>query len=274
LPSIALIELCASKGLPFITVGQANYEGWWLEDELAERYRRALPAALRCYFVSKANRRLAEMQIGCELSNAEVIRNPFNVDINASPPWPALDRDTEVRFACVGRLHPNSKGQDVLLEALAAPIWMDRRWHLTLYGDGPMRNIIERLVQRFKLVHRVTLAGFVSRVEDIWAANHALILPSRFEGLPLAMVEAMLCKRPVIATDVAGHSEIIEDGVTGFLADAPTVSNIARVLERVWDRRLELQKMGIEAAKSIRKDLPADPAQVFSEKIRSLLNTT
>ncbi len=54
-------------------------------------------------------------------------------------------------------------------------------------------------------------------VPDIWAANHLLVMPSRFEELPLAMVEAMLCARPVVATDVAGHKEIIEEGVTGFL---------------------------------------------------------
>jgi glycosyltransferase involved in cell wall biosynthesis len=272
LPPITLIELCVSKGLRFVTIGQANHDGLWLEDELAERYRRALATALRCYFVSTANLRLAEKQIGCELPNAEVIRNPFNVDANAAPPWPPPDKDSELRFACVARLHPSSKGQDLLLEALADPIWTDRRWHLTLYGDGPMRDVIARLVQRLNLVHRVTFAGFVSRVADIWAANHVLILPSRFEGLPLAMVEAMLCKRPVIATDVGGHSEIIEDGVTGFLAEAPTVPNLARALERVWDRRLDLQKMGIEAAKSIRKDIPQDPVKVFSEKIRSLLS--
>lgn len=57
-------------------------------------------------------------------------------------------------------------------------------------------------------------------------------MPSRFEGLPLAMVEAMLCARPVVATDVAGHAEIIEDGVTGFLADAPTAGSMAAALER------------------------------------------
>ena len=64
-----------------------------------------------------------------------------------------------------------------------------------------------------------------------------LVMPSRFEGLPLAIVEAMLCARPVVATDVAGHAEVVEDGVTGFLADAPTVGAIAAALERCWVRR-------------------------------------
>jgi glycosyltransferase involved in cell wall biosynthesis len=168
-------------------------------------------------------------------------------------------------------LDPSSKGQDILLEALAQPKWRDRRWRLTLYGNGPKKKGIERLVQRFALEKRVTLAGYVTRVEDIWAENYVLVMPSRLEGLPLAMVEAMLCGRPVVATDVAGHSEIVEDDVSGFLADAPTVKSMAEALERLWERRHELKLMGEVAAKNIRKCVPADPAKVFSSKIQHLL---
>ena len=76
-------------------------------------------------------------------------------------------------------------------------------------------------------------------------------MPSRFEGLPLAMVEAMLCARPVVATDVAGHAEIIEDGVTGFLADAPTAGSMAAALERFWERRSEAEAIGKAGAERI-----------------------
>jgi len=44
----------------------------------------------------------------------------------------------------------------------------------------------------------------------------------------------MLCARPVVATDVAGNSEVVEDGITGFLADAPTVRNLGNAMERLW----------------------------------------
>jgi len=134
-----------------------------------------------------------------------------------------------------------------------------------------MKNIIERLVQRFNLQERVTLAGHVSRVEDIWAENHVLVMPSRFEGLPLAIVEAMLCARPVVATHVAGNSEIVKDGITGFLADAATVGSVGQALERLWDGRNNLMLMGHAAAKHIRNCVPADPVGVFSQKVQSLL---
>jgi glycosyltransferase involved in cell wall biosynthesis len=130
-----------------------------------------------------------------------------------------------------------------------------------------MRNVLERLAQRLGLSDRVVFAGHAP-VAEIWASNHVLVMPSRREGLPLAMVEAMLCGRPVVATDVAGHSEIIEDGVTGFLADAPTVSSMAKALEQFWARRADAMEIGAAASKRIRGLLPSDPVQIFSEKIK------
>ena len=260
--------MCASSRIPFVTISQANWEGWWPDDELADRYRKVLLAARRCFFVSKGNQRLFEKQIGCELPNAEIVYNPFNVDFNGAPLW--LPFNGELRLACVARLDPSSKGQDILLEALAGPVWANRRWRLSLYGEGRIRNTIERMVQRYGLHEHVVFAGYVASVEKIWAENHVLVLPSRAEGLPIAMVEAMLCGRPAVATDVAGHSEIIDDGVTGFLADAPTVPSITRTLERLWARRMDLEVMGRTAAIKIRERVPADPVGSFSGKIKEL----
>jgi glycosyltransferase involved in cell wall biosynthesis len=267
---IELLDLCISRQLTFVWIQHVNADWFWVPDDLAERYRTTLAAAQRCYFVSKANQRLTEKQIGCDLPNAEVVWNPVNVNFNAAPAWPQLGPEGELRFACVGRLEPRGKGQDILFEALAGPLWAARPWRLSLYGAGPMRHTLERLVRRLGLSDRVFFAGHISNVEEIWASNHVLMMPSRFEGLPLAMIEAMLCGRPVIATDVAGHSEVIEDGVTGFLADAPTVGSMATALERFWARRDDARNIGAAAARKIRELVPADPARIFAEKIKSL----
>jgi glycosyltransferase involved in cell wall biosynthesis len=272
-PPIELLDLCTAKGLPFVTIGQTNWEGFWPPDDLAERYRIALSAALRCFFVSMANRELAEKQIGASLPNAEVVRNPFNIPFDVSPPWPAFGSVGEMRFACVGRLTPPSKGQDILLEALATPIWRKRRWRLYLYGEGPMRAGLQRLAETLGVTDRVVFAG-VAAVEEIWATNHVLIMPSRFEGLPLAMVEAMLCGRPVVATNVAGHAEIIQEGVTGFLADGTTIAAVTSALERFWERRDEAEQIGQAAARKIRQLVPPDPVRVFSDKLKGLVGRT
>jgi glycosyltransferase involved in cell wall biosynthesis len=270
LPPVDLLELCISKGWPFVTIGHANSEEYWPPDESAERYRTALPAARRCYFVSRANRSLAEKQIGSQFANSEIVWNPYNVDFDASIAWPRLALNDELRLACVARLHPPSKGQDILFEALASPPWVSRQWRLHLYGEGAMRQSLVRLAQRLGLGDRVVFAGHVD-VKEIWQSNHVLVMPSRYEGLPLAIVEAMLCGRPVVATDVAGHSEIIEDGVTGFLADAPTVDSVAKALERLWARRSDAEQIGAAAAQRIRQLVPSDPARIFANKIKEIL---
>jgi glycosyltransferase involved in cell wall biosynthesis len=268
-PQVELLELCAARGLPFVTIGQANFEGWWPTDDIAERYRVALPRALRCFFVSRANWQLAVKQIGRDLPNAEVIWNPFNVAFDAAPPFPTFSEKDGLLLACVGRLHPPSKGQDILLEALANPVWADRNWRLHLYGDGNMKESIERMVRQLDLSDRVVFGGYVA-VEDIWARNQVLVMPSRFEGLPLAIVEAMLCGRTVVATQVAGNSEILDDGVSGFLASAPTVQSLLEALERLWLRRTEVEQIGQVAKTRIRQLVPPDPVEIFSKKMRQL----
>jgi glycosyltransferase involved in cell wall biosynthesis len=272
-PPLDLLEMCATKRLPFVTIIQCNSYFWWPADALAGRYRAALAAALRCYFVSDTNRRMAEKQLACELPNAEVVRNPFNVDFDASPPWPPLGQQGELRFACVGRLEPVGKGQDILFEALAGPAWAARNWRLHLYGGGENRGGLERWAQRLGLADRIVFEGHTVDIEKIWSLNHVLVMPSRIEGLPLALIEAMLCGRPVVATDVAG-AEVIEEGVTGFLAEAPTVGCVGNALDRFWARREDASEIGATAAKRIRQMLPPNPARIFADKIRELVERT
>lgn len=270
LPPLELLELCIDRRLPFVTIANGCSERDWPDDPYAERYRTAFTAARRCYFVSRANLKLTEKQIGSELPNAEVIWSQYNVGFNSSPPWPTHGPASEMRLACVGRLDPPSKGQDILLEALASSAWENRPWHLTLYGEGSKGESLERLTARLGLSDRVTFAGYAA-VEKIWSSNEVLVMPSRHEGLPLAMIEAMLCGRPVVATDVGGNSEILVDGVTGILVDVPTVASVRQGLERLWENRRNLQNMGRAGAERIRSLAPEDPIRVFSEKIRNLI---
>jgi glycosyltransferase involved in cell wall biosynthesis len=77
--------------------------------------------------------------------------------------------------------------------------------------------------------------------------NHLLVLPSRSEGTPLALVEAMLCARPAVVTDVGGNADWVEDDQTGFVAEAPTAKSFGAALERAWAARAKWQIMGKQA---------------------------
>ncbi len=270
-PSIELIEMCIMKGWPFATVDHAQNVTIWPSDEVAARLRKALPLAERLFFVSEANRALAEKQFGCEFDNAEIVRNPLGLDVKISVPWPLMGIEQGLRMACVGRLKAGIKGQDILLEALANSCWDERKWRLTFYGDGPNRDLLERLATRLKLNDKVSFAGHVP-VETIWRENHLLVMPSRTECLPLAIVEAMSCGRPVVATNVGGVSEVVKDGVTGFLAEAAIAKSFGGALERMWMNRDKLQEIGNFGARSIQDFLPGNPVEIFATKLKELAN--
>lgn len=267
--SLYFSGLCQRLGLPYGVITQANSRVWMPSDALNEPVTRLFSQARRVYFVSEGNRQLLERQIGQRLSNAEVISNPFNVAFDARPPWPTVE--SPLRLGCVARLEPSAKGQDILLETLALPKWRQRKVHVTLAGTGPWAQWLRRYAAYLDLTS-VTFAGFVEDIADFWCTHHALVLPSRHEGLPLALVEAMLCGRPAIVTDVPGNAELVEDGVTGFIARGPDVASLDETLERAYERRADWQGMGIQAATRIRQVIPPNPARCFADKLQEVFS--
>lgn len=257
------MEWCREMGIGYVSVIQANAEHLWPDDVLADRLLAAHQYAKATYFVSQANLELFENQIGARLSNAKVVRNPYSVSYDATPPWPI--NDGTIRFACVGRLVPMAKGQDLILQVLALPQWRNRPIKVSLVGGGPMERSLRRLATQLGVQNKIDFFGHVTSIENVWAEHHALLLPSRYEGLPLALVEAMLCKRPAIVTAVAGNCEVLEDGVSGFVAPFPTVDSLANAMERAWSRRSTLQQMGLVAGREIRNLVSRDPEAAFGD---------
>ena len=259
------VQACHEAQAPYALVIQSAGECEWPEDHERDILVNAYQGAQRAFFVSRKNRDLVATQLGITLRNAEVVRNPFNVSYQAAPPWPQ-QHDGIWRLACPARLHPRSKGQDLLFQVLRADSWRNRPILVTLYGKGPNEQNLRALAAAYELA-KVTFAGFTNNVEAVWQENHALILPSRYEGLPLAVVEAMLCARPCIVTDAGGNAEIVEDESTGFVASAPALPQLRDAMERAWHRREEWRAMGERAAARIRQLLPADPAAEFANRL-------
>ena len=89
----------------------------------------------------------------------------------------------------------------------------------------------------------------------------------------MALVEAMLCGRPAIVTDVGGNSEVLQDEVTGFIASAPTERHVDEALERAWQQREQWREIGLRAYTSIRELVPADPVALFANHLLQVVNT-
>jgi glycosyltransferase involved in cell wall biosynthesis len=251
-------------GVPYILIVQKVAEMYWPADEQLAELRSVYAGARRCLFVSEHNLRLHEEQLGMKLANAEVVRNPFLVPWDKPAPWPG--EEDGLRLACVGRLYPREKGQDILLKVLARDRWRSRPVSLSFFGAGAHLEGLKATAAFLGLAN-VTFAGFAADVEAIWRDHHALLLPSHCEGLPLALVEAMLSGRVAIVTDVAGHAEIVQDGVTGFLAAAPTADHVDEALERAWQQRSQWPGIGEAAARRARALVPPRPERLLADKL-------
>ena len=262
-----LAEVVRRAGLPYVLISQKASDLYWPSDIRLQRIRAVYAAARACFFVAEHNRRLTEEQLAMELPRARVVRNPFLVSWEKRSDWPG-ERDG-FRFACIGRLYPMEKGQDLLLRVLARDRWRARPLSVTFFGGGNQSLGLERMAAHLRL-ESVKFAGFVRDVAAIWSEHHGLILPSRCEGLPLVLVEAMLSGRVPIVTDVGGSGEVLEDGVTGFLASAPTEDALDAAMGRAWQRRDSWRAIGAEAAERIRTLVPPEPEQVLAGMLEEL----
>ncbi len=224
-----------ATGLPLINVVQYNDD----DDDLRPAAR-SLAIAINHHaatnaFVAKRNIAQAERALRASVPRARVLRNPVNLR-DASPlHWPATD--SPAQFAVVARLQAATKGHDLLIHALSAPRWQSRDWHLTFFGEGPDAQTFKAQAASAGLASRITFAGHAADIRDIWSSRHILILPSRAEGTPLAMVEAMLLARPCIVTDVGGCADWVRDGVEGWVAPSPAAAEVGAALERAWSAR-------------------------------------
>jgi glycosyltransferase involved in cell wall biosynthesis len=263
---LSVASTCAALGIPYGILLQAASPHQWVDSRQLPSHRSAYQGAADCFFVSQENRDIMETNLAIDLTGARVIDNPFNVSTDAAPAWPTNEETWKI--ACVARLAFQSKGQDLLIHALRRPKWRERNVEITLYGeDGGSRTQCERLIELYRLQKQIKFGGFVSNIHDVWKSHHALVLPSRFEGNPLALIEGMMCGRPPIVTNVGRVAELVDDNRSGFIAEAATTALIDEALERAWQRRHEWQSIGAIAATDIRNRHSMTPAADFADAI-------
>lgn len=124
-----------------------------------------------------------------------------------------------------------------------------------LYGKGEDEVYLNELVKLYYLNDKIIFKGFTNDVNAIWNENHILLMPSTLEGTPLTLIEAMLCGRTAVVSDVGGNAELIEDGLNGFVAEAPSLYSFDKALERMWHNKESLVKFGFEANRSVKQKI-------------------
>ncbi len=188
-----------------------------------ERLMRPLTTTFVC--VAEATREQGLAARTCEPRRTVVIPNAVEVRSFR----PASRRSGTAQIVSVGRFaYP--KDFTTLLEALTlvrAPC------HAVLAGDGPALPAVAAAVRREGLSQWVELLGARADVPDLLAGADVFVLSSRSEGFPISVLEAMAAGLPVVATDVGGVGEAVENGETGILVPAADSEALARALERL-----------------------------------------
>ena len=134
------------------------------------------------------------------------------------------------------------KDQATLLQALGR--LKEKLWTLTLVGDGKGRSAAEKMAGELGLSGRVEFLGVREDTASILASGQVFVLSSRREGFPLSILEAMRAGLPVIASDVGGVGEAVEEGKTGFTVLAADVDALSDRLGRLIDDPALRQTMG------------------------------
>lgn len=142
--------------------------------------------------------------------------------------------DNELLVLAVGSLMAR-KGHRYLLEAIAA---VDARgnvppWRVLIAGEGAERPALEAYIREHGLSGRAALLGNRLDVPDLQAAADVFAMPSLWEGLPLAVLEAMFAANPIVATTASGIPEAVIDGREGFLVEAGSTEALATALHRL-----------------------------------------
>jgi len=132
----------------------------------------------------------------------------------------------------VARLEPE-KGHPTLLEAWPAVLRAAPDAYLLVIGEGSQREALERRARDLRIAHRVVFTGRRDDVPAVTAALDVAVLPSYREAQGLSILEALALARPVVASNVGGIPEMIEDGVTGLLVEPRDTDALAKAISRL-----------------------------------------
>lgn len=249
LPGLILRTFC---GCPvFVSYGYSlpdfvRFEQGWLKYPL---YRAvewiALTGADHIICATLAQQETLGQRYGVD----KVVWIPNYVDTERFRPPPAGSAQRKGYLLFVGRLDPQ-KNLAALLQGLAQARGQGFDLPLRIVGDGSQRRELEALARGLALP--VAFEGVVPNEElpARFAGAFAFVLPSHFEGMPKALLEAMSCGLPCLGADVPGIRDLIRDSETGLLCP-PTAEGVARGLLRLWQEEGLRQRLGAAARQQV-----------------------
>jgi glycosyltransferase involved in cell wall biosynthesis len=157
----------------------------------------------------------------------------------------------------IGRLE-RQKGFDLLIDAVTKLSKIPEDLRFLIVGDGPDAANLKLLVRNKRLDQHVCFAGRREDVPQLLAASNVFILPSRWEGMPNVVLEAMAAGLCVITTDVEGIPELIQDGVNGIVVPVESAARLAKAIEFVLANTGFAREAGAKSQQLVREQFTID----------------
>ena len=192
----------------------------------------------------------------------QIVHIPGSVDTERFQPAPERRPDParpERDIICVARLD-YAKGVDVLLHAWGRMLRELAEWRahlkprLRLVGEGMCRAQMERIVAGLGIQDSVEFLGPRADVLDLLQQSWGFVMPSRWEGMSNALLEAMACGLPCVATRVSGSDDLISDDVNGLLVAPEQPAEMARALRRILEDAELAQRLGRAGRATVVRD--------------------
>lgn len=133
------------------------------------------------------------------------------------------------RFLTIGRFTPLHKGIDLLIEAFHIFAQKNHDWQLDIIGGGEQKETFLKIINRYQLEDRITIHPFTNKIQDFYSNAQVYVLSSRWEGMPLVLVEAMSHGLPIITSDLPVCQEILDD--FGIYFPNSNIEGLAQRLE-------------------------------------------
>ena len=163
------------------------------------------------------------------------------------------DRCEATQICAVGRL-TEQKGFDLLIESFARVAGKHHDCRVAIYGEGPLRADLEAKIAQHDLQGRVKLQGLTKDIRKALSESSLFVLPSRYEGYPNALIEALAAGLPVIAADCPGGiAEILDRGRYGMLVPAENVSALTEALDTLLSDETLREAFAIRAHEAVAK---------------------
>lgn len=214
--------------------------------------------------VSPQNQKETMKYYNLSESKVKMIYNPVEV----SKYYRKIHRENEFVLVNVGRQDKN-KNQQLIISAFEKinSRYKNLNLRLILVGDGECNNDLQNLARTYKLEKKIIFTGIVSNIEDFLAEADVFILSSKYEGLPLSILEAMAAGLPIISTDVGGIKDIVTNN--GILINEGSIEELVEAMQNLIENPKMREQFSNNSSKNVQifnsKNMAIEYCKIYNE---------